>query len=99
VKLNLYSRRILVENMKYCGAGHLFILAPFLLEGVLLGLLGSLIGVATLAFLLALSRLVSADLSANVPFAACSLALMAATAGIAAIASTRTVRAFLRGHA
>ena len=27
------------------------------------------------------------------------LALMAATAGIAAIASTRTVRDFLRGHA
>lgn len=99
VKLNLYSRRILVENMKYCGAGQVFILAPFLLEGVLLGLLGSLIGVATLAFLLALSRLVSAGLAARVPFLACSLALMCATATIAAIASTRTVRAFLRGHA
>ena len=99
VKLNLYSRRILVENMKYCGAGQLFILSPFLLEGVLLGLLGSLIGVATLAFLLGLSRLVSAGLAARVPFLACSLALMFATAAIAAIASTRTVRAFLRGHA
>lgn len=99
VKLNLYSRRILVENMKYCGAGQLFILSPFLLEGVLLGLLGSLIGVATLAFLLGLSRLVSAGLAARVPFLACSLALMCATTTIAAIASTRTVRAFLRGHA
>lgn len=99
VKLNLYSRRILVENMKYCGAGQLFILSPFLLEGVLLGLLGSLIGVATLAFLLGLSRLVSASLADQVPFLACSLALMCATAAIAAIASTRTVRAFLRGHA
>jgi cell division transport system permease protein len=99
VKLNLYSRRILVENMKYCGAGHLFILSPFLLEGVLLGLLGSLIGVATLGFLLALSRLISAGLAAQVPFVSCSLALMCATAAIAAIASTRTVRAFLRGHA
>ena len=99
VKLNLYSRRILVENMKYCGAGHAFILAPFLLEGVLLGVLGSLIGVLTLAFLLTLSRLVSASLAATVPFAACSLTLICATAGIAAIASMRTVRAFLRGHA
>jgi cell division transport system permease protein len=99
VKLNLYSRRILVENMKYCGAGHLFILTPFLLEGVLLGLLGSLIGVASLAFLLGLSRFVSAAIPAHVPFWACAFALMGATAGIAAIASARTVRSFLLGNA
>ncbi len=99
VKLNLYSRRILVENMKYCGAGQLFILAPFLLEGVLLGVLGSLIGVLTLGFLLTLSRLISAGLAASVPFMGCSLTLIGATATIAAIASARTVRAFLRGHA
>ncbi len=99
VKLNLYSRRILVENMKYCGAGHFFILAPFLLEGVLLGTLGSLIGVASLAFLLGLSRLISTAIPAHVPFWTCALSLMGATAGIAAIASARTVRAFLRGHA
>jgi cell division transport system permease protein len=98
VKLNLYSRRILVENMKYCGAGHFFILAPFLLEGVLLGLLGSLIGVASLAFLLALSRLISATIPAHVPFWSCAFSLMASTAAIATIASARTVRAFLRGH-
>jgi cell division transport system permease protein len=99
VKLNLYSRRILVENMKYCGAGHLFILAPFLLEGVLLGVLGSLIGVLSLAFLLGLSRLVSAGIPGLVPFWACASALVGSTAGIAAIASARTVRSFLRGHA
>ena len=99
IKLNLYSRRILVENMKYCGAGQFFILAPFLLEGVLLGVLGSLIGVAALAFLMGLARVVSEGLASHVPFGACSLALMAATAAIAAFASTRTVQAFLRGHA
>jgi len=98
VKLNLYSRRILVENMKYCGAGHLFILTPFLLEGILLGLLGSLIGVASLAFLLVLSRFISAAIAAQVPFWTCALALMGATAAIAAVASTRTVRSFLRGN-
>jgi hypothetical protein len=38
-------------------------------------------------------------MAARVPFAACSLALMAATAAIAAFASARTVRDFLRGHA
>jgi cell division transport system permease protein len=99
VKLNLYSRRILVENMKYCGAGHLFILAPFLLEGVLLGVLGSFIGVLSLAFLLGLSRFVSASIPEHVPFWACAVTLMGATAGIAMIASARTVRSFLRGHA
>lgn len=99
VKLNLYSRRILVENMKYCGASELFILTPFLMEGLLLGIFGSLIGVATLAFLLGLARLVSPTIPAQVPFWTCTVALVACTSAIAAIASTRTVRAFLRGSA
>jgi cell division transport system permease protein len=99
VKLNLYSRRVLVDNMKYCGAGHLFILAPFLLEGLLLGLLGSLIGVLSLAFLMGLSRLISPDIPRLIHFWLCAASLMGATAGIASIASARTVRAFLRGHA
>jgi cell division transport system permease protein len=97
VKLNLYSRRILVENMKYCGAGELFILAPFLMEGILLGVSGSLIGVATLAFLLWLSKLISPLIASQVPFLTCAITLVMATALIAAIASTRTVNAFLRG--
>jgi cell division transport system permease protein len=96
VKLNLYSRRILVENMKYCGAGQMFILAPFLLEGLILGICGSLIGVATLAFLLGLGRLVSPALPSQVGFWGVSLALLGATAMIAGVASARTVRQFLR---
>ncbi len=97
VKLNLYSRRILVENMKYCGAGEIFILAPFLMEGVFLGLAGSLIGVATLAFLLWLSKFISPSIPSQVPFWTCATTLLVSTALIAAVASTRTVRAFLRG--
>ncbi len=99
VKLNLYSRRILVDNMKYCGAGELFILAPFLMEGILLGVSGSLVGVASLAFLLWLSKLISPSIAAQVPFWTCALTLLASTATIAAVASTRTVRAFLKGSA
>ncbi len=99
VKLNLYSRRVLVENMKYCGAGQAFILAPFLLEGLILGICGSLIGVATLAFLLGLARLISPALPGQVGFWGVSASLLGATALIAAIASTRTVRQFLRGGA
>ncbi len=97
VKLNLYSRRILVENMKYCGAGEFFILAPFLMEGLLLGISGSLIGVTTLAFLLWLARFISPTIPALVPFWTCATILLASTAGIAAIASLRTVQSFLRG--
>src|SRR3954462_3337830 len=88
IKLNLYSRRILVENMKYCGAGEIFILAPFLLEGIFLGICGSLIGVATLGFLMVLSRLISPQLPKHVPFWTCAFALLAATSLIAAVAST-----------
>lgn len=99
VKLNLYSRRVLVENMKYCGAGQTFILAPFLLEGLILGICGSLIGVATLAFLMGLARLVSPTLPAQVEFWTAASALLGATALIAGVASARTVRQFLRGGA
>lgn len=97
VKLNLYSRRILVENMKYCGAGEGFILTPFLLEGLILGICGSLIGVGALACLLGLARVVSPDLPARVHFWSCAFALLLATALIAGVASARTVRQFLRG--
>ena len=97
VKLNLYSRRILVENMKYCGASELFILTPFLLEGVLLGICGSLIGVSSMAFLRALSRFVSPHIPDSMSFWTCAGSLMAVTAAIAGVASARTVRQFLRG--
>jgi cell division transport system permease protein len=99
VKLNLYSRRVLVENMKYCGASQMFILTPFLLEGLILGICGSLIGVVTLAFLLGLAGLISPTLPQTVGFWGTSSSLLAATAGIAGLASARTVRQFLRGTA
>jgi len=45
VKLNLFTRKVLVDNMKYCGAAESFIVIPFLVEGLLLGTIGSLIGI------------------------------------------------------
>jgi len=45
VKLNLFTRRELVENMKYCGAGELYITVPFLIEGLILGAVGSIAGI------------------------------------------------------
>jgi cell division transport system permease protein len=98
VKLNLYARRTLVENMKYCGASEAFILTPFVLEGVLLGLGGSLIGVAALGFLIQLGGILLPSLPSHAHFVQLSMALMGGTACIALLSSMRTVRAFLRGH-
>lgn len=99
VKLNLYARRDLVENMKYCGAAESFIVTPFLLEGILLGLGGSLVGVATLGFLLYLSHFLSPRIADQMHFWASASALLISTAAIAALTSVRTVRQFLTGHA
>ena len=41
VRLSLLSRQLLVENMKYAGGSHFFIEFPFVLQGVLQGLVGS----------------------------------------------------------
>lgn len=43
IRLSLYSRKNLVENMKYTGASRFFIEFPFVLEGLSLGFLGSLV--------------------------------------------------------
>jgi len=42
IKLTIYARKDLVRNMHYVGATDLFIKMPFLLEGMLQGLIGSL---------------------------------------------------------
>jgi len=98
VKLNLYARRTLVENMKYCGAAEYFIVTPFLLEGLLLGLGGSLVGIATLGGLIYLSHFISPLIAAQVDFGICAGALLFATASITSISSVRSVRQFLLGH-
>ena len=41
VRLSLMSRRLLVENMKYAGGSPFFIEFPFVLEGMMQGLVGS----------------------------------------------------------
>ncbi|WP_254917689.1 ABC transporter permease [Fibrobacter sp. UWH1] len=41
VRLSLFSRQLLVENMKYAGGSYFFIEFPFVLQGVIQGLVGS----------------------------------------------------------
>ena len=43
VKLSVYSRKNEIEIMRYIGATNFFIIVPFLLEGVIIGLLSALI--------------------------------------------------------
>ena len=49
VRLSLLSRRLLVENMKYAGGSHFFIEFPFVMQGVVQGLVGSGLAVVLLA--------------------------------------------------
>lgn len=41
VRLSLLSRKLLVENMKYAGGSYFFIEFPFVMQGVIQGLVGS----------------------------------------------------------
>ena len=96
VKLNLYARRGLVENMKYCGAGESLIIIPFLLEGLILGAIGSLFGIATTAGAFFFLKL----LIPNNTFGGqwqMSLLLLLFTSVIGSWASFRTVRRFIHG--
>ncbi|MGB9780517.1 permease-like cell division protein FtsX [Caldanaerobacter sp.] len=51
IKLGVFARRREINIMKYIGATDWFIRWPFLIEGVVLGLLGALLSVAVLALM------------------------------------------------
>jgi cell division transport system permease protein len=54
IKLNVFSRKNEIEILRLVGATNTFIRIPFLLEGILLGLMGSLISLLLLFFLIQL---------------------------------------------
>lgn len=97
IKLSLYARRGLVENMQYCGASGFFILVPFALEAVLLGLMGGAIGAAALFGMAQLGRVVLPTLPEWISVARLGLYVLGGTTLIALLSSVRTVGAFLRG--
>lgn len=48
IRLKIYSKRFIIKTMQLVGAKRRFILKPFILEAVVLGLLGAIIGLAVL---------------------------------------------------
>lgn len=99
VRLTLYSRRILVENMKYAGGSSFFIQFPFVLEGFMQGLVGALGG----AILFALGFFTISSLFPALDFMGSALLLylplmVLLCAVLGAYASLRAVRAFLLGE-
>lgn len=98
IKLSLYARRGLVENMKFCGASGFFILAPFALEALWLGLLGGLLGALALIGQVQLGKLFLPSLPEWIPVISLCLYVIGGTTLIALLSSIRTVNAFLRGR-
>jgi cell division transport system permease protein len=102
IRLSIFARRREVEVMKLVGATNWFVRGPFMLEGLLTGLVGSLAAV-TLLFLgreLAVPAILPNDRTSEevqaLPFVWTSLILFAFGLGIGALGSGLTLRKFLR---
>jgi cell division transport system permease protein len=102
IRLSIYARRREVEVMKLVGATNWFIRWPFMVEGLVCGLLGGAIAIG----LLYLGKQVIVDPLANnfnlidsgatIPFASLALVLICVAMGVSAMGSGLTLRRFLR---
>jgi cell division transport system permease protein len=99
VKLSLFSRKLLVENMKYAGGSSFFIGFPFVLEGVMLGFLGSTAASVVALFLIGFLQ---EQMPVLIPFTGgfgtiLFLQMLLVTL-FSAFSSFSSVRGFLRRH-
>ena len=102
IRLSIFSRRREIEVMKLVGATNWFVRGPFMLEGLLCGLIGSIAAV----FLLFLGKQVALpailghiDTTDDVrawSFGVTALALVAVGLGVGALGSGMTLRRFLK---
>jgi len=104
IRLSIFSRRREVEVMKLVGATNWFVRGPFMLEGLVCGLIGSVIAVVLLLLgkELAIPALVSDSIRNATPdvhawaFSLVAIILIAAGLVIGAVGSGITIRRFLR---
>lgn len=100
VRLSLFSRKLLVENLKYAGGSAFFIEFPFLLEGVMQGLCASGLAALLLAF-------AESSLSKEIPvlgfylggYRRLLLFVVIAVTLVSVYSSYRSVRGFLKHDA
>jgi len=102
IRLSIFSRRREIEVMKLVGATNWFVRGPFMLEGLLCGLAGSIAAVVLL-FLgkeIALPAILGhIDTSSDVKalsFSVTALALLGVGLGVGALGSGMTLRRFLK---
>ena len=102
IRLSIFSRRREIEVMKLVGATNWFVRGPFMLEGLLVGLLGSLLAVILLflskevALPSIIPRLDSGPGVQAIAFWANALILLAIGLVLGAAGSGLTLRRFLR---
>ncbi|MBA2615899.1 MAG: ABC transporter permease [Actinobacteria bacterium] len=103
IRLSIFARRREVEVMKLVGATNWFVRGPFMLEGIITGLIGSILAVILLivAKEVALSKIVERDWLSNDDVSALSFPLIALTLVltsllVGAAGSGITLRRFLR---
>lgn len=102
IRLSLYARRREVEVMKLVGATDWFIRWPFVIEGIIVGALGTLLAI----LLLAVGKIAIIDPLASdfalisapdtMPFALLIAVMMGAGIAISAVGSGLSLRRFLR---
>jgi cell division transport system permease protein len=102
IRLSLYARRREVEVMKLVGATDWFIRWPFVIEGVIVGALGTLLAILLLAVgKIAIIDPLASDFSLisapdTMPFTVLIAVMMAAGIAISAVGSGLSLRRFLR---
>ena len=102
IRLSIYARRREVEVMRLVGATNWFIRWPFMVEGLVCGLVGGAIAVGVLF----VGKQVIVDPLADnfnlinsgdtIPFASLALVLLCVAMGVSAMGSGLTLRRFLR---
>ena len=100
IRLSIFSRRREIEVMKLVGATNWFVRGPFMLEGLLCGLAGSLAAVLLLLLgkeiaLPAISTSTRARDVKALSFSLTALALLLVGLGVGALGSGMTLRRFL----